>query len=42
MLAQRTALGGQIAQAQAVSAQAQAAYEAIAERRPAPASAPGC
>jgi potassium-dependent mechanosensitive channel len=33
LLAQRTALGGQIAQAQAVSVQAQAAYEAIAERR---------
>ena len=33
LLAQRTALGGQIAQAQAVSAQAQAAYEAIADRR---------
>ena len=33
LLAQRTTLGGQIAQAQAVSAQAQGAYEAIAERR---------
>ena len=33
LLAQRTTLGGQTAQAQAVSAQAQGAYEAIAERR---------